>query len=413
VKKVPGGIDVAHVKPLFANISRNALASGSLRHVNAKPGANALRLMQSPPTQATHGGLAVPTLPSRKLPVVVTGNSGLIGTALVDALLQHGPVIGLDIAPPPARHEASDQFDWVKCDFTDDRAVLQAMRAIGALYDRIASIVHLAAYYDFSGEPSPLYDELTVQGTRRLLQATQPLAVEQIIFSSTLLAMQPAELGTVLTEASPTQAEWDYPQSKLDAEDLLLEHHGSIPLVLVRMAGVYDSMCHSVPIAQQIRRIYEKDFESYFFPGNPEHGQSFIHLDDLVDCLVRMVEARHTTLAPEEVLLLGEPEVLGYGELQEIIGRLIHGQGWPTIRVPKVLAKAGAWVKDSLDDESFIKPWMIDLADGHYPVDPSKARMKLGWTPRHTLRDTLPTMIQNLLADPAAWYEANNLPEPD
>ena len=31
------------------------------------------------------------------------------------------------------------------------------------------AVVHLAAYYDFSGEPSDLYERVTVQGTLRLL----------------------------------------------------------------------------------------------------------------------------------------------------------------------------------------------------------------------------------------------------
>ena len=34
----------------------------------------------------------------------------------------------------------------------------------------IAAVVHLAAYYDFLGKPSPKYDEITVEGTRRLLR---------------------------------------------------------------------------------------------------------------------------------------------------------------------------------------------------------------------------------------------------
>ena len=35
---------------------------------------------------------------------------------------------------------------------------------------RIASVIHLAAYYDFSGEPSEKYETITVQGTERLLR---------------------------------------------------------------------------------------------------------------------------------------------------------------------------------------------------------------------------------------------------
>ena len=34
---------------------------------------------------------------------------------------------------------------------------------------QIASVIHLADYYDFSGEPIPNYEAVTVRGTQRLL----------------------------------------------------------------------------------------------------------------------------------------------------------------------------------------------------------------------------------------------------
>ena len=45
------------------------------------------------------------------------------------------------------------------------RAALDQVREIGDM--RIASIIHLAAYYSFSGEPSPLYEQVTVRGTNK------------------------------------------------------------------------------------------------------------------------------------------------------------------------------------------------------------------------------------------------------
>jgi nitric oxide synthase oxygenase domain/subunit len=56
---------------------------------------------------------------------------------------------------------------------------------------------------------------------------------------------------------------------------------------------------------------------------------------------------------------------------------------------------------------------MIDLADDHYPVSVSRARHKLGWEPQHTLRDTLPEIINHLKQDPVRWFEVNNLPVPE
>jgi nucleoside-diphosphate-sugar epimerase len=254
-----------------------------------------------------------------------------------------------------------------------------------------------------------------VEGTRRMLQQLQRFQVEQFVFSSSLLVMKPAEKGQVLSEQSPTEAAWDYPESKLKAEEVIRRHHGRIPVVILRIAGVYDADCHSIPIAQQISRIYEKKLESFFFPGNAEHGQAFIHLADLVGCLVKTVGQRGS-LDPFEMLLVAEPDVMSYAELQDRIGELVHGKEWPTIRIPKALAKAGAWVKDKVsgeEEEQFIKPWMVDLADTHYPVDISRARELLHWEPRHRLRDTLDDMVRKLKMDPKRWYKKNGLTPPD
>jgi nucleoside-diphosphate-sugar epimerase len=350
----------------------------------------------------------------RSRPVVlVTGSEGLIGTRIVRALADQYQVVGLDVKQAPTRDPRSI---FIECDLTDDASVVGALAdVVTRLGSHIASVVHLAAYYDFSGEPSPLYQELTVEGTRRLLGQLQELEVEQFVFSSSLLVMTPVETGELITEYSPVEGTWDYPHSKLEAEREIREERGKTPAVVLRIAGVYDEDGHSIPICRQIARIYEKKIESYFFPGNAKHGQPFVHLDDLVDCFLQVVD-RRAEFHGLEVLLVAEPDLMTYAELQDEIGEALHGRHWPTIRIPKVMAKAGAWLQGKTADEdepTFIKPWMVDLADMHYPVDVSLARRKLGWEPRRRLRDTLPEMLRRLKADPRGWYERNQIPVPD
>ncbi len=228
--------------------------------------------------------------------------------------------------------------------------------------------------------------------------------------------MKPAEPGKTLNETSPVQAEWKYPESKLAAEQVIREEHGEIPAVVLRIAGVYDEDCHSLPIAQQIRRIYEKQFDSRFFPGNAEHGQSYLHLDDLSECVAQTIEHRDR-LTAYETFLIGEEDVMSYEQLQHGIGEALHGEEWPTIRIPKVVAKAGAWVQDKMasgkDDEPFIRPWMVDLADQNYPVCAKRALDRLDWVPQHTLRGTLDTMLRRLQQNPRRWYDLNDLPLPE
>ncbi|QDV19591.1 3 beta-hydroxysteroid dehydrogenase/Delta 5--_4-isomerase [Gimesia panareensis] len=345
--------------------------------------------------------------------ILITGAAGLIGSRLVETFSDQYQVVAFDIKPLPEEQQSAD---WIACDLTDDASVSRALSEVKAKHgNRIASVIHLAAYYDFSGESSPLYQDLTVAGTRRMLQGLQDFNVEQFIFSSSLLVQQSVENGQAIQASSPVNAEWDYPQSKLEAEATIKQYAGSIPTVILRLAGVYDEDCHSIPIAQQISRIYQKQLESYFFPGDKTCGQAFLHLDDLVSCFAAVVGHRGR-LPKRSLFVIGEEDVMSYEELQEKIGLYLHGDQWPAIRIPKTAAKAGAWVKDQLSDDDgapFIKPWMIDLADQNYPVSVERAREQLGWEPRHLLRETLPDMIDELQDDPEQWYAENGLPVPD
>lgn len=342
--------------------------------------------------------------------VLITGSSGLIGTALCTSLGGSFNVVGFDRAGPPHPPPVAE---CVCVDIRSDRSVQEGLERVRVGYgERIASVIHLAAYYDFSGEPSEKYETVTVQGTERLLRELQRFQVEQFVFSSTMLVHAPCEPGQRINEDWPIEPKWDYPKSKVETEKLILHKHGNIPVVLLRIAGVYDDRAHSIPLANQIQRIYERKLTSRVYPGDASRGQAFIHLDDLIDAIERVVE-RRKKIPPELTSLLGEPETLSYEELQQGFGRLIHDEEWETKHIAKSLAKTGAWLQDVIPGEDpFIKPWMIDLADEHYALDISRARRVLGWAPKHFLHDTVPKMVAALKRDPEKFYKENKLGEP-
>lgn len=350
-------------------------------------------------------------MPNPKLPtVLVTGSSGLIGAAVCNRFGRRFSVVGFDRYGPP---HPPPSAECVCVDLTSDESVKEAFARVRAGYgERIASVIHLAAYYDFSGAPSEKYETVTVRGTERLLRALQRFDVEQFVFSSTMLVHAPCDPGQRIDEDWPLEPKWDYPKSKVETEELIRAQRGRIPAVLLRIAGVYDDRGHSIPLAHQIQRIYERQITSHVYPGDLARGQAFIHLDDLIDAIDRVVEKRRA-LAPESTFLLGEPETLSYGELQREFGRLIHNEDWETKHIAKSLAKTGAAVQDAVPGQDpFIKPWMIDLADDHYALDISRARKALGWEPKRSLRETLPKMVQALKADPRKFYRDNKLGEP-
>ncbi|MGE0724048.1 MAG: vitamin K epoxide reductase family protein [Alphaproteobacteria bacterium] len=350
--------------------------------------------------------------------VLVTGAAGAIGTALGAALADRYRVIGMDLETEGAA------FETIRADLTSEESVREAIaelrRRVG---DRLASVVHLAAYFDFTGEDHPLYRTLNVEGTRRLLQALQPMRIEQFVYAGTMLVHAPCRPGERIDEDQPINPRWAYPRSKAAAETAIRESRGAIPVVLLHLAGVYDETTQIPTLAHQIARIYERDLQSHLYSGDPLVGQSVLHRDDMVDAFRRAID-RRGELPAEVTILVGEPEAVGYDRIQDALGRLIHGRDdWSTTEVPKGIARVGAWaqqklepiVPDALDqgEAPFIRPFMVAMADDHYALDITSARTMLGWEPLHDLMTTLPAIVERLKADPLAWYEANDVTPPD
>ncbi|WP_213290498.1 NAD-dependent epimerase/dehydratase family protein [Bradyrhizobium sp. sGM-13] len=348
-------------------------------------------------------------MPRTRLPtVLITGSSGFLGQAIVRSLLDRYRVIGLDVAQPKNPPEG---MVTIEIDLTSDRSVAETLEEVRKRAgDRIASVIHLAAYYDTTGEDNPKYDAVTVQGTRRLLDALQKFETGQFVFSSTLLVHAPSpEKAVRINEDSPLDPPWAYPRSKAKTEALIAERRGGIKTVVLRLAGVYDEDCRATFIAQQIARIFERLPTAYLFTGDISHGQPYLHRDDLVDAVARTVD-RRAELPDETQLLIGEEETLSYEDLQKRIGRLVHGEDWQTLALPKSVTKLGSWVQDKvLGEDADIRSWMIENSDDHFEIDISRAKTLLGWRPRHSLSGVLPEMISRLKEDPTTWYVKNKL----
>ena len=315
------------------------------------------------------------------------------------------------------------EFPVFKVDFTSDDSVELAFRKFrDAFGPKIASVIHCVAYFDFTGEENPLYHAVNVEGTRRLLRTLQEFEVEQFVYSSTMLVHAPCRPGERIDERSPIDPRWVYPKSKAAAEDVIRAEHGPIPYVLLRLAGVYDDHAMVPTMAQQIARIYERNFQSRFYAGSTLVGQAMLHRADMLDAFRRTVD-RRGALPREAEILIGERDAVGYEALQDEFGRLLHGEdNWPTLRVPKTIAAAGAWAQAALEpvipdivdggEAPFIKPFMVDMADDHYALDIRRARELLEWEPRHRFKDELPRLITALQEDPAGWYRTNGITAP-
>ena len=339
--------------------------------------------------------------------VLVTGSSGYLGAAVVRRLHERYRVVGLDRHSPP---HPPHQAECVCFDITDQDSVDKALARVRLAYgDRIAACIHLAAFFDLSGEDSPAYDAVTVEGARRLLKGLQDFELEQFVFASTMLAHAPTSPGEPIDEDAPFDAKLPYRASKIRTEAMLCEEKGDEKLVLMRPAGIYDDEGHSTFLAHQIARIHEKRFSGKVYPGDLSRGQAFLHLDDLLDAVDRIVD-RRADLPEVFPVLLGETDPIPFGELQRLIGRELHGEDWVTWNIPPKLAKIGAWTENRIfGEDAFIRSWMVDISSDHYELDLTQAKSHLDWQPKHSLRADIPRIAQKLKSDPYGWYAENGL----
>ena len=340
--------------------------------------------------------------------ILVTGCLGRIGFRLCKRLEPSYQIVGIDNDRPKT---SELPFDFFNVDLSSQKSVEKAFEDIFAKHGReFEAVIHLAAYYSFKGEGYEPYKKITVDGTKFLAEKLTEAKLHQFIFSSTLLIYSPCKKGEKIKEGSTIDPNWEYPRSKVEAENILLSFKDNFPIVILRIAGCYDEMCHSIPIANQIERIYKKSIKSHLYPGHFQSGAPYLHFDDLIDVFAIILD-KGKSLDNVEIFLLGEEETLTHEEIQTIIGKNLWNKAWITIKIPKWLAKVGAFIqlKTPFVKKPFVRPWMIDLTDEYYALDISKSKNFLSWEPKHRLSETLPIIIQNLKNDPEKWHKENEL----
>ena len=357
------------------------------------------------------------TTPDLRPLVLITGAGGNLGQTLAVSLGNGYRVVGLDRKPQQT------PFPILQADFATAASIELALHKLREAFGaRVASVVHLVAYFDFSNADDPRYQTVNVDGTRHLLRALQAFEVEQFVYASTMLVHAPCRPGERINESQPIDPRWAYPRSKAAAEEAVRQEHGRIPYVNLRLAGVYDDRSLVPTMAQQFARIYERDMQSYFYSGSTLVGQAMLHRDDMLDAFRRTIDRRNA-LPDETAILVGEADAIGYDALQDRLGALMHGvDDWPTMQVPKPLAAAGLWaqtrlepvIPDAIDkgQAPFVRPFMAEMADDHYALDTRRARDLLGWEPHHNFKDELPGLVHSLKNDPPGWYRRNGVTPP-
>ena len=160
--------------------------------------------------------------------VLVTGASGFIGKAFVEALTNENPNIEIYCAVRKTSNVEELKklnVNFVDFDLTDSTTFIQAVK------DK-AVIVHFAANFDLLASEESLF-KLNVDATRELAEAALKENIKHFIYCSTTEAMGIVTDGTEDSGYNPDEV---YGHSKMEAEKILLhmKENNQLPLTIVR-----------------------------------------------------------------------------------------------------------------------------------------------------------------------------------
>jgi nucleoside-diphosphate-sugar epimerase len=349
---------------------------------------------------------------SRTLRIAVTGASGFLGRLLVQLLRRRHTVVAFDRRPvTEAEMAGHPNVEWYQLDLTDGELLdgtVDCIRAGGG----VDVIIHLAAYYDFTGEERAEYQRTNVEAMRALLDGARRLGVEHFIFASSVAACPFSSPGQPITEATPPHGTHIYARTKRVGEEMLAEYTDSFSPLIVRFAALFSDWCEFPPLQVLLDTWLAGGWTSRILAGRGHSAIPYLHVRDAGIFMMRLLERRHR-LEPMEVLLAGEDGAVSHLDLYRAATAHLHGEPGRPFHLPRSLCRTGIWLRDlagkARGKRPFERTWMADYVDRQMEIDASRTRDRLSWspTPRLSLLTRLPFLIEHRRENPSEWYRRN------
>ena len=306
--------------------------------------------------------------------VLITGAGGFIGSHLVERLIKEecnvrvflrynseGKIGRLEELPA----EDLNKIEIFRGDLSNFDIVKKSIKGVDIIF-HLGALISIPYSYENPRE----YIKTNTIGTLNILEAAKEEKVKKVIITSTSEVYGTA-LYSPIDEKHPLQAQSPYAASKIAADKIAESFYKSfdVPVSIIRPFNNYgprQSMRAVIPTI-----IYQALTKEKVKMGSLEPKRDFLYVEDNVDGYIRIAKSDDVT---GEVINIGTGRTTSIGEIVDMVRELI-GKNF-----------------EVETDKNKIRPEKSEVK--LLICDNSKAKERIGWEPKTSLRDGLKKTIE-------------------
>lgn len=329
-------------------------------------------------------------------PSLVTGATGLLGSHIVERLIDRGQPIRALVRPTgDSSFLKSLGVDLITGDLTDPGACRLAVRGIDTIYHAAAKVGDWGTWDEFQGG--------CLDATRNLADAARSAGVRRFLhISSTSAYGHPREGGPPINESTPLGQRpwpiWDYyTRSKVASEQLLWEMTSGpnpLPLTVIRPSWLYGERDRTT-VARLVDRLRSGGVPLI---GRGDNPISAVYAGNVADAAI---------LAADDPRAVGQAyNITDHGPItqKEYLNLWAEAAGAPRVEQWRwyKMVFAGAFVLEAFGRlrrsrrPPLITRYATWLMGRDLSYSTAKARQELGWVPALGYRESIEKTVR--------WY---------